>query len=482
MTPAPHRMPGPLFDAVATGGGGAEALRLLARAEYSRRLACVYAITAAAREIGGATGQQAEEAWESLAAAQRAAPEATAAVIAHPSAGPALAGLLARVQQAAKTGEDVRETGRGVRETGRDLRETGRDLRERSPNTPLPTAPPMHWLTAIAAAATARAALPGSVRWTVTAPWIALPSLGRAHVPGVRAGDSAELRVTAEGQVRVGVPGSLPLTVPRDPNTVRGRWHGGRTLADDDTGAPLVLDALDPACFPGAVPQPGAIGADDLRRWRSTAHEAYRLLRTDHPVPYAELTAGPRVLVPLTRVGPGSVSGSSAETFGCVAMSLPNSGTGFAVTLTHEMQHNKFAALLHLFDLFDTAAPELYYAPWRPDPRPLLGLFHGAYAHLGVAQFWNRRRDVEPHTAQRAAAHAHFARWRTATREATTTILDSGHLTPLGYHFATHLLHTADALCALPVPAEARRRALGAARAHRSTWTDHHGTAEVLPV
>lgn len=457
MTPAPHRMPGPLFDAVAEGGGGAEALLLLARAEYSRRLACVHAITAAAREIGGATGQQAQEAWELLAAAQRAAPEAAAAVIAHPSAGPALAGLLARVQRAGEQGPNP-------------------------PLAPTPPTPPMHWLTAIAAAATARAALPGSVRWTATDPWVALPSLGRAHLPGVRAGDSAELRVTADGQVSVGASGSLPLTVPPDPYTVRGRWHGGRTLTGADTGAPLVLGALDPTCFPGAVPQPGAIGADDLRRWRSTAQDAYRLLRTDHPVPYAELTAGPRVLVPLTRVGPGSVSGSSAETFGCVAMSLPNSGTGFAVTLTHEMQHNKFAALLHLFDLFDTAAPELYYAPWRPDPRPLLGLFHGAYAHLGVAQFWNRRREADPHTAQRAAAHAHFARWRTATREATTTILASGHLTPLGHHFATRMLHTADALCALPVPAEARRRALGAARAHRSTWTDRHGTAEVLPV
>ena len=74
MTPAPHRMPGPLFDAIAAGGGGAEALRLLARAEYSRRLACVYAITAAARELGGEVDQQAQHAWGLLSAAQRAAP------------------------------------------------------------------------------------------------------------------------------------------------------------------------------------------------------------------------------------------------------------------------------------------------------------------------------------------------------------------------------------------------------------------------
>ncbi|MGV9630762.1 hypothetical protein ACWDTB_29965, partial [Streptomyces sp. NPDC003487] len=46
--PAPYRMPGAMFDAVAAGGGGAEALRLLARAEHSRRLACAWAVTDAA--------------------------------------------------------------------------------------------------------------------------------------------------------------------------------------------------------------------------------------------------------------------------------------------------------------------------------------------------------------------------------------------------------------------------------------------------
>ncbi|MFI7014783.1 hypothetical protein [Streptomyces sp. NPDC050164] len=35
------------------------------------------------------------------------------------------------------------------------------------------------------------------------------------------------------------------------------------------------------------------------------------------------------------------------------------------------MQHSKFAAALHLFDLFEPDGDERYYAPWRhrsPDP------------------------------------------------------------------------------------------------------------------
>lgn len=142
------------------------------------------------------------------------------------------------------------------------------------------------------------------------------------------------------------------------------------------------------------------------------------------------------------------------------------------MTMAHEMQHNKFAALLHLFDLFEADGPEggeeLYYAPWRPDPRPLLGLFHGAYAHLGVARFWSRHAETEPDPALRAAAQTRFARWRSAAREATHVILASDRLTPLGDRFATHMLQTLDTLCRIPLPAPSLRRAQAAACAHRA--------------
>ncbi|MBT2444315.1 HEXXH motif domain-containing protein, partial [Streptomyces sp. ISL-36] len=132
MTPLPHHVPGALFDALAAGGGGSEAMRLLARAEHSRRLACVYAVRVAAHEAGGAAAQAAEQAWELLVSAGRAAPDAVTAVLTHPSAGPALVGLLTRLTR--PTGH----CGEGV--------------------------PPMHRLTALAAAAAVRARLPAEVR------------------------------------------------------------------------------------------------------------------------------------------------------------------------------------------------------------------------------------------------------------------------------------------------------------------------------
>ncbi|GAA3853500.1 hypothetical protein GCM10023084_04680 [Streptomyces lacrimifluminis] len=146
------------------------------------------------------------------------------------------------------------------------------------------------------------------------------------------------------------------------------------------------------------------------------------------------------------------------------------------MTLTHETQHNKLAALLHLFDLFEPGGPERFYAPpWRPAPRPLPGLFHGAYAHLGVARFWEHRRETEPDPALRATAHAQFARWRLAAHEATTVTLSSGRLTPLGQRFARQMPTTLDTLYRLPVPAPALHHAESAARAHRTEWRNRNG-------
>ncbi|WP_055532295.1 aKG-HExxH-type peptide beta-hydroxylase [Streptomyces graminilatus] len=507
-SPSPYRMPGALFDAVAAGGGGAAAVRLLGRAEHSRRLACAYAVTVAAREAGGAAAEATEHAWTLLTDAAHVSPEAATAVLTHPSAGPALFGLLAH-------------------------------LRRRT-HGQLP--PPVHWFTALAISAAAHAGLPTRAELPLTDSWAALPSLGRAHFPDTGPGDHAEVHIDGAGDCRVtaagatvrvpGLPyaegalggsldgslggslGGLPdspshgLTgaggahgsggtagasnssrsphssgTPHDGigtdsgsgTSTTGRWHSAYPLVTLDGGAPLLLDTLDPPCFPHSARHPAGISATEAGRWAGPVRGACRLLRADHPEAYAELAAGTHLLVPLTRPGHGNRSGSSAETFGCVALSPPTSATGLAVTLTHETQHNKLAALLHLFDLFEPGGPDRFYAPWRPDPRPLPGLFHGAYAHLGVARFWERRRETEPDPALRATAHARFARWRLAAHEATTVALASGRLTPLGHRFAQHMLTTLDALCRLPVPAPALHQAESAARAHRADWQTRNG-------
>jgi HEXXH motif-containing protein len=456
MRPAPIRVPGRLFTALATGGGGAEALDLLARAEYSRRLACAHAVTETARAVGGGVAEAAGQAWELLAAAHRADPRAVSAVLTHPSAGTALVGLLARLDHALEGEAAAGSVGE----------------------------PPVHWFSSLSAAAAVRAGVSARVRWPLTTDQVFLPSLGGARFPGAGPGDLAEVEIDAGGEARVGVAGRGsvpgPVSVPEAPYEASGRWRAAHRLVVLDTGAPLLLDDVDPLRFPGVPERPLGLTADDLRWWETTAREACRLLRAHHPETCAELSAGPRTLVPLGSTG--SFSGSSAEAFGSMALSRPRTGRALALSLAHELQHSKFAAVLHLFDLFEPGGDERYYAPWRPDPRPLIGLFHGAYAHLGVAEFWNRHRAVEQDSEELARAHAQFARWRAGAREATEVLLSSGRLTALGQHFAETMLRTLDALCRLPVPAEAGRRGLALAAEHRVEWVRRNGVPEALPI
>ncbi|MFI6370667.1 aKG-HExxH-type peptide beta-hydroxylase [Streptomyces sp. NPDC050546] len=452
MRPVPLRVPGRLFTEVATGGGGAEALELLARAEYSRRLACAHAVTEAARDIGGGVADTAGQAWDLLAAAHRADARALSAVLSHPSAGTALIGLLARLDRVVE----------GAAEAGAES-----EL-------------PLQRFSALAAAAAVRAGVPARVRWPLTGDRVFLPSLGGARFPGACPADVAEVVVGTDGGARIGVAGRSavpgPVDVPRAPYASTGRWRAAHRLLVLDTGAPLLLDDLDPLRFPGVPEQPLGLAADDLRWWQAMTREACDTLRSHHPRTYAELAAGPRTLVPLG--SSGNFSGSSAEAFGSMALSRPRTGRGLALSMAHELQHSKFAAVLHLFDLFEPGGEERYYAPWRPDPRPLLGLFHGAYAHLGVTDFWNRRRAVEQDPGELARAEAQFVRWRTGAREATDVLLASGRLTSLGEHFAGTMLETLDGLCHLPVPAEARRRGLALAAEHRAEWVRRNGVPE----
>ena len=101
----------------------------------------------------------------------------------------------------------------------------------------------------------------------------------------------------------------------------------------------------------------------------------------------------------------------------------------------------------------------LFYAPWRDDPRPIEALLQGAYAHLGVTDYWRARR----HRAEgpdAVAAAERFARWRALTAEAIDTLADSGALTDRGDRVVARMRATVEPWLGEPVdppPPTARR-------------------------
>ena len=58
-----------------------------------------------------------------------------------------------------------------------------------------------------------------------------------------------------------------------------------------------------------------------------------------------------------------------------------------AEAMVHEFYHNDLYLLQEVQSLYESSPGELLYSPFRPDPRPLDGLYHALYVFSGVADF-----------------------------------------------------------------------------------------------
>lgn len=458
LPPRPHAVSAAMFDRIADGLGGAEGARLLVDAEYSRRLMSLWAVRRAAAEHGGEVEARAREAWDLLAAAQRCAPDATRALIMYPSVGPVLLRTLHAL---------TRSVGHAPGSCA---------AAHATPYAPSHAPPhgalahdPGHGLTVLAAAAVASVGLPGRISVPLYGRRIVLPGVGGARLPQPADGARAVVEGGPDG-ARVTVGGRVAGL------RVEDGWRRPRMLLPSAApGGGLVLDDVDPDSAPVSG-RCGRLRGAVWQRWRQVTAAGWEVLRAEHPEVAAEAEVVLRALVPLSAPPTGRRSGSSKETFGAAALTRPARADDLALTVAHELQHNKLSALLHLFELTAERPGELFYAPWRADPRPLVGLLHGAYAHLGVARFWHRRLATGRQGTDRHAAQVQFARWRGGAAEAVGALLASRRLTGLGVRFVTRMSDALEGLAHTPVSAAAAAESAAAAEAHRRSWHDRHGT------
>jgi hypothetical protein len=207
-----------------------------------------------------------------------------------------------------------------------------------------------------------------------------------------------------------------------------------------------------------------------VTRWQNSLDEAWRLLTEYHPGYAASLHDGLRSLVPIgQRADDRNVSATSGDAFGAVAASLPSDGVTLAVALIHEFQHAKLCAITHLEPLFDPRAVDLFYAPWRPDPRPAGALLHGIFAHMAVADFWRTHRCAAS-SRERLAAHVEFARWLRQTHHAARLLAGHDALTAAGRQLLSEVTARLTGWLAEPVPGQALRLAEEASSDHLSCW------------
>ncbi len=328
-------------------------------------------------------------------------------------------------------------------------------------------------LTLLAAAAAAQARTTFELELTTADGYVMLPTLGAAVALG-----RGRVRIVGNGTtvVCVGPTDTVRITAPF--RNARDGWVPLRYLGGAGSVPVAAIDDLDPYRNCYHLPPHDRLSVTEAEGLGRLWDDAWRILAEEYPRHATTLASIIRSVVPLhAPKSAGSVSAASRDAFGAVGASLPDTAPTLVEMLLHEGQHMKLGALLDLVDLVRPGGRPVHYAPWRHDPRPVGALLQGAYAHLGVTDFWRCRR-LALTGAERAAAEFEFALWRTVTAQAVAALVVSGELTELGDRFVRGMASTLDAWRAEPVPDAPGRLAADVALTYRVRWALAH---RVLP-
>ncbi|MFD0731132.1 FxsB family cyclophane-forming radical SAM/SPASM peptide maturase [Planotetraspora mira] len=248
------------------------------------------------------------------------------------------------------------------------------------------------------------------------------------------------------------------FTLARTPDAV---WLPVRKI--ETGGFTVILEDTDPHRHCHGHLAAGRLPEEEAGAWQRMFTEAWSLIESHYPRYAPGLRAALSTVVPLAPPEGGDVSSAARHAFGSVAIALPKDPATLALLLMHEFQHVKLGAVLDMVDLYDQGHSGLYYAPWRPDLRPLEGLLQGTYAHLAVSDFWRVRRDSVPGDTE-----VQFALWRKHTADAIDSLNGSQALTPLGMRFVAGMRRSVEPWLAEPVADEAIALAAELARRHRA--------------
>lgn len=420
---ANHALPAQHVRELAAGFGSAEAISALAAAQYSiNRM-----LLAEAAERLVHSDPPLRSAWDALVEIDATRPDAVAHVLGHPYFRAWAAGVLGSASPISRG----------------------------------------YYLPALAVAAAARAGVETDLFAAVRQHLVYLPTLGLLSV-GERQGtvrvrtDDGGLHFESVGQSWT-VDTSAVAAEPGSP------WRPTVRLRSE--GFAITLEDADPERDCHQWPSDHLLSPAQHAAWQDTFDAAWRLIRRDHATYLPGLEAGLRAITPLAPSGDAhEISATARHAFGAVGAALPSSAERLALLLIHEFQHVKLGAVLDGYSLFDESDTRLYYAPWRPDPRPLEGLLQGTYAHVAVTDFWRVQRLRAADEREGAAAEAHFARWREHTAQAVEVLKDSGSLTELGLEFAEGMSRTLSPWLEESVSAEALSAARHLSQVHRTAF------------
>jgi uncharacterized protein len=323
-----HTIPLASFDAMAAGPGDIETVRSLGQMQLSLTRTLVAEVASADGWRHRDLQQAAVAGWELLCALDAEQPEAVHEVFSHPY----------------------------IRAWAVRCLDPPRDAD--------PDFDRAH-LAGLAAAAALRAGISARLPLPVR--------LGKLHLPTIGAIEVPDGSRTMEVSISPG----------REPSTARGgQWQMAQRA--DGPVLRVTLEDLDPFRDCLDLPGAGRLSRRELRAWQQALNASGSRLTAALPRYASVLSAGLHSVVPLQPDPDSQRAGTARQTFGAVALALPNRTRDLDALLLHEFQHVKLNALLDLYDLFNATDARRLRVPWRPDPRPVEAVLHGAYAHLAT--------------------------------------------------------------------------------------------------
>ncbi len=295
-----------------------------------------------------------------------------------------------------------------------------------------------------------------------------LPTLGRLHAGS----DTAAMIMTGSDgfDIKSGAGEWSLSAAVADETWYAGSWQPVRTLTAGRAVA--TLEDTDPYRDCHQWTPAARLSDQQVTAWQRLYQQAWALIDREHGAYTSGLAAGLAAIMPLANDKPGrEISAASRQAFGAIGAAMPVDGDVLALLMIHEFQHVKLGAILDIMDLCDHSDKRLFFAPWRPDPRPLEALLQGTYAHIAVTDFWRSRRQYLSGPEAHAAAE-NFALWRMFTAEAIDTLAASGSLTPLGANFVDGMRATVTPWLDEHVPGAASDAARSRAEENRRAWQD----------
>ncbi|MFI6773564.1 aKG-HExxH-type peptide beta-hydroxylase [Nocardia sp. NPDC050412] len=221
---------------------------------------------------------------------------------------------------------------------------------------------------------------------------------------------------------------------------VRKLTYGELTVTLEDTDPYRALPYLGSEIHPT-----GRLSDAEAELWQQAFGGAVEFLEAHLPAYMPGLRVGLCTILPLQPDGPTDRSASARLAFGAVGIAARHlDPQSLAELLVHEFQHVKLGAMMDAFELYDRADIDpRYHPPCFSHPRPIEGLLHSTYAHLAITDFRRVQRTIATGAAAEAAERR-YVEAHTLTVEGITQLEAAASLTPLGHTIVAAMRTRAD--------------------------------------